>query len=339
VADINGDGRPDLIYFSTVYGANGSVTVSSRLNTSTGGSVSFSSTLNVAYGFSGSIGSATLLTPLKYLGTQKAWDFNGDGREDLALVWKDTSNPPSTWYYLELLSQGVGFSDSQIGPSTTAVAPSPIHFLKWNDDACTDVRIGSSIYISDCNGSSGSTLSLPFGMVGTLDWNGDGHSDLVVSNGTTLGVYLSTATGLSNLIATSIPYTSTCFYYTFDANGDGLDDLMCWDQLGTTVVKYYLHNGVGQPPDLLTSVTDGYGVAANPTYVSLPRGNYTKRADGNYADVDSIAPLYVVNQFGASDGAGGTYTNSFWYYGAQFNQQGRGFDGFYERRMQDSRKR
>lgn len=44
-----------------------------------------------------------------------------------------------------------------------------------------------------------------------------------------------------------------------------------------------------------------------------------------------------MSQFSASDGAGGIFTNSFWYTGARIHRQGRGFEGFSQKRTQDSR--
>src|SRR5260370_47317 len=77
----------------------------------------------------------------------------------------------------------------------------------------------------------------------------------------------------------SSPY-SGCTLFTFDANGDGLDDLGCATTNGP--ITYYSHNGAAQPPDLLSSVTDGYGNSASPTYASLVRGNYTEYSDAVY---------------------------------------------------------
>jgi len=364
LADIDGDGRLDLIYFSTVYGTNGSISIHSRLNTSTGGTVSFSSTLNDAYEWTGDLLSATLLNPYEpYLGGLRSWDFDGDGRQDLALLYKTTSGPvkflpavpasppaagsplppgtplppvAGTWYYAELLAQGTTFFEDPVVTST-ATAPPPVKFVNWNNDGNTDFIVGSTINIASGNGGLGSTFTVPGTILATLDWNGDGRTDVLVINGSTIGVYLSTATGLGSLISTSIPYTSTCNYYTFDANGDGLDDLMCWDQLGSTAVKYYLHNGAGTPSDLLASVTDGYSVSTSPTYVSLVQNNYSKYSDATYPEEDWIGPQYVVNQFSATDGTGGNYVDQFWYFGERVNLQGRGSEGYYAKRTWDNR--
>ena len=47
--------------------------------------------------------------------------------------------------------------------------------------------------------------------------------------------------------------------------------------------------------------------------------------------------MYVVGDFTASDGTGGTYQNRFEYYGARVHLQGRGFEGFHSQRIQDTR--
>ena len=82
-------------------------------------------------------------------------------------------------------------------------------------------------------------------------------------------------------------------YFTLDANGDGLDDLGYWT---TNHTYYYLHSGAGTPPDLLSSVTDGFGNSASPTLVSIIDGGAYIAQDGSvpqavYPDSPYIGPL------------------------------------------------
>jgi hypothetical protein len=162
-----------------------------------------------------------------------------------------------------------------------------------------------------------------------IDYDGDGRTDLIVANGSNLGVYLSKATGAPTLTTTSIPYSSSCVYIWMDANGDGLDDLGCWSQTSPYPITYYLHNGTS---DLATSFADGYGNSASPTYGYLSQaGNlYLNFSDATFPYINYIGPLYVVAQTTFSDpsSAGGTYTRTMSYYGAWMNVQGRGFAGF-----------
>ena len=374
IADVNGDGLPDLIasYFSGNATDGYTFTVDVHLNTGAGSSVSFGSAIQ-AYQILNSLalaaepqlvsntdnaGGQTLA-----LGSLRRFDFNGDGRDDLAMqeitqtplgcgsgqvVTSMQVQPLITCTYkintFELISGGSTSSPAFTGYliySATASDEVPVAFLDFNSDACTDYIVGGTIYIAGCNGSTPSTITLGNGnVIGAMDWNGDGLTDILVANGSTVGVYLSTGTGVSSLVSTSIPYSSSNVYFTLDANGDGLDDLGYWTGSDT---YYYLHNGAGTPPDLLTSVTDGFGNSASPTYVSLVQAtDYVKSGYGtaSYPYQTYVAPLYVVKEAVYSDpssSSGGTYNQTFGYYEAWTNVQGRGFQAFYDITSLDSR--
>ena len=364
LADVQGNGLPALIasYFSGNPTNGYTITIDVHLNTGGGGSVSFGSAVQ-AYQLANShalaegpvlvsntdnAGGLTLA-----LGKLRSFDFNGDGRDDLAMqtitedpigcgggsqVITSTQVQPqiACTYYINTYEMITGGSTSSptFTPYAIYSAESssvvPVAFLDFNSDACTDYIVGGTIYIAGCNGSTPSTIPLGnSNVIGAMDWNGDGLTDILVANGSTVGVYLSTGTGVS-LISTSIPYSSSNLYFTFDANGDGLDDLGYSTGSDT---YYYLHNGAGTPPDLLTSVTDGFGNYAKPTYVSLTQAgdNYVQYYDATYPEVHFNGPLYVVINTTFSDpssSSGGTYSQQPWYYEAWSNLQGRGFNGF-----------
>ena len=186
------------------------------------------------------------------------------------------------------------------------------YFGDMNNDGCTDaVANNTTVYISGCDGSAPAQSTLANGVVGVMDWNGDGLSDILVSNGTTLGVYEVTTNGLSALISTSLS-SSNSEYEVVDAKGDGLQGLVAMS--GTTIL-YWPHNSpAGQPPDLLTSITDSYGNSASPTYVSIAQSNYTNFTDAIAGYMNYVGPLYVVNNVTISDPSstsGGTYTQSY----------------------------
>jgi RHS repeat-associated protein len=336
LADVNGDGRLDLVSIIIVVPRHGStsLTISTRFNTTTGSSVTFSPTLNAAYTTTDFV-SAQLQTPDHFqFGKLRRYDFNGDGMDDLALMVVYGTSPNfvvDTW---EMISTAGGTSFTPVAiAEVTGGNYGPVFFTDWNDDKCTDFVTNNTLYVSGCNGTV--PVSYPLsGVVGALDWNGDKRTDLLVANGSTLGVYLSDATGAPTLTTTSIPYSSACKYVTMDANADGLDDLGCWNSTGS--LTYYLHNGAS---DLATMFADGYGVTYSPVYVPLSAsgGLYTKGASALYPNQDYSGPMYVVSSYASSDGIGGTFTTSYSYAGAVRNLQGRGFQGFTTVNSTDSR--
>jgi len=349
LADVDGDGLPDLIKLKP---STPGFSIYISRNTGNGSSVAFAAAVdaydvNVSTSCNTGIQIASNSDQTGTYGTLRSFDFDGDGRQDLAMELVtnypqgERCVPPYTTSLStsELISNGTGFTSHVIATSSGAYIPS-VTFLNWNSDACTDFMILGTIYVAGCNGSTPLTLSVPGTVIGAMDWDGDGRTDLLVQNGTTIGVYLSTANGVSSLVSTSVPYSSTNTYFTIDVNSDGLDDIGYRTSSGT--IGYFRHNGAGQPPDLLSSATDGYGNSASPTYVSLSENNYTEHSgsDATFPNKDYIGPMYVVSQATFSDpssSSGGTYNNQFWYYAAWTNLQGRGFEDFYALRTYDSR--
>ena len=349
LADINGDGLPDLVDLDIVQNPTTlkyAAKIYTRLNTTgAGGAAAFSSTVTTAYSYA-NVASAQLLTPDFQYDKLRRYDFNGDGRDDLVLLVVSGTSPNYTLNTIELVSNGATFTGS-IVVSAAGSSYVPVFFTNWNNDACTDFVTAGALYVAGCGGTTPGQAPMAGTVVAAMDWDGDGRTDIVVANGATLGVYVSTGVSPGALVPTSIPYVSTCQYVTMDADGDGLDDLGCYSQTTPNPITYRVHNGALQPPDLVASITDGYGVAYSPTYVSMARSNYSKSVTGItphiasvaavYPEVDWIGPKYVVNQFAASDGTGSTYSDQFWYYGARTNVQGRGSEGFYSVRTLDSR--
>src|SRR5262249_36752828 len=151
-------------------------------------------------------------------------------------------------------------------------------------------------------------------------------------------------TGFSNLISTSVPVyngSSLQNFFFYDANGDGLPELGYRDSF-TGAIGYYAHNGGGQPPDLLSSVTDGYGNSASPPYLSVAQtanSHYFLWSDAQYTYQNYMGPLYIVGHVAFSDptNGGATYYHDHYYAGAWTNLQGRGFSGFGAHQVFDSR--
>jgi RHS repeat-associated protein len=338
LADIDGDGRPDLVAGSiTGPTISKTTTIWTRLNTSSSTAPSFSSTAVAAYSTPGAtayaIGSYAGDSTIRMAGNLHGLDFDGDGRQDIALQFNNGTTQV-TW---ELTSNGSTFTPHLISSDPAAAI---VTFLNFNSDGCTEFIANGVLHPSGCNGASPTTVNVgSANVLWAMDWDGDGRTDLVVQNGTTLGVYLSTGAGFGNLITTNIP--SSGVFFTLDANGDGLDDLGYWDT--NRAIGYYLHNGAGQPPDLVTSIMDGYGNSVSPTYVSVAQttnGHYFNLNDAVYPYKNYVGPLYVVSLVTFSDPSGtvgATYQQTYYYGGAWTNLQGRGFAGMGNVQIQDSR--
>jgi len=356
LADINGDGKPDLVTLN--YAASGTDAgnhVYTRLNTSSTSVVSFSGSAINAFNNtttlsgSGQLYQGYLITPDSQYSSLRSFDFNGDGQQDLAYSVSECDafipDPGGGQaclayfsYVYELISQPGGTFSSTVALGNINATSSVAYFTNWNSDACTDVIANSSLNISGCNGSVGQGLTPAGTVAGTMDWDGDGRTDLVLSNGSTLSVQLSTGAGLAaSTISTSIPCATGRQAVTLDANADGLDEVGCFTAGTSGSVVYYAHNAPGTPPDLVTSIADGYGVSVSPSYVSIASSNYTKGSGASYPEQDIQLPMYVVGQVTTSDGIGGFYTQTYTYAGARQNIQGRGFEGFQSRTVTDSR--
>ena len=333
--DYDGDGLPDLVSSSTSSG-----TYVRRNTTPSGGAVTFAPSPTFVSSANGGIGGSWWI---------KTADFNGDGRADILVasyVPLGIGNGVTTTWSLMLSN---GFSAPATTVQFTFVGTPRVPYLAdWNGDGCTDIVTFGAIYISNCAGGfTAVTASIPSTSqdVFAVDWDGDGQTDLVYADPSTNAWYLirSTGTGAASPVSLGIPAPVdgngflTTSLFAVDRNSDGQPDLMYVDTANGYAVGYYPHSGVNTPPDLANSISDGFGINFSPSYTPISQYNYTKNSDAIFPDIDFQGPMYVVNQFSASDGTGGTYTNDFWYYGAHLNLQGRGFEGFYAARQHDSR--
>jgi RHS repeat-associated protein len=335
LADVDGDGRADFVYIDSA----GLTHV--RLSTSTSGTVSFASDINTAIGGSG------FSIAAQFGGSQRALHFWGSAQADLIGTSRTCAQYNAKgiciayqYIYYALHFTGTTFLTAGLFPAPLSSPDPPFDFADYNDDGCTDILTQTALLLSACNGTTATSVALPSGTtaVGGMDWNGDGRRDVLVAQSSGyLGVVLSTGTGLSSTVINT-SYSTASLSYTAASNltGDGQDGLIKWTATSAT---YYLHASPNAPPDLLASIADGFGNSVTPTYVSIARSNYTEYSDAIYPYVNFIGPLYVVSEVVFSDPStpSGTYNQSFFYYGAWTNVQGRGFQSFYGSRMIDSR--
>ena len=235
--DHNGDGLADLIFFTS-----GSTSIQVRTNTSTGsGNPSFWNAISTAQLSGNKIYGA--VGAYAGYGLRRA-DVDGDGRQDLGAVIVSTGPGGGATSSTMLLGSAGGFT---LPPeSTWSWGGSPFApILNFNGDGCSD-RVSGGLLIAACSGTAATTLTLPGTPIALFDWNGDGKTDVLVNNGGTFGVYLSTGVGFSSLIPTSIG--SSGVFFDLDLDGDGLDDLIKVN--GTSAISYWTHTTSGSGPGL-----------------------------------------------------------------------------------------
>jgi RHS repeat-associated protein len=292
----------------------------------------------------------------------KSADFNGDGRGDLMLQESDldTNTNGRVTNTIIVLSNGFGNGTTSLGTAIATTTRTGMTtnavFVDWNGDGCTDIVSSHILFLSQCNGyftngnftQPSATFSIPYPASGNpapqvvfADWDGDGLPDLIYTDPSKSGnnVYVQRSTGAGVappvLLPLSVPSTKTL--YAVDQDADGQTDLAVVDSNGNFALSYYPHLGVGSPPDLATAFIDGFGIAFSPSYVTLETSIYTPGSGAQYPEMDFRGAMYVVNQFSASDGTGGTYQNTFTYSAIRLNLLGRGFEGFATTTSTDSR--
>jgi RHS repeat-associated protein len=341
VTDNNGDGISDLLWTSS-----GSVMV--RLNTTTGGAAvpAFGSPFTAA-SFTVGQGNVAIINA-QNCPVERKCDINGDGRSDFTVNVTSVTGCgmagctiTNTLY--DLISTGNGVY--------TAASPTgPIGYtgIMFNSDRCIDRIPNNSLnmLVSGCNSGTPTTVALPAAPALTMDWDGDGRGDVLVNNNNGyFGAYLShgnTAAPLSAVVPTTVPFSSSCTYFVFDVDGDGLDDIGCVANTSPFSVSYYTHNGAGgtfltQEPDLLNSIVDGFGISIAPSYVSTAQGSYTRGTGTQLPLVDATEPITVVAQVSMSDGVGSGHLKTYSYSGARINPSRGEYAGFARMDEVDSR--
>ncbi len=221
-------------------------------------------------------------------------DFNGDGKQDVAVI-NVSSGSVSIF-----LGQGDG--TLQVAPATlpTGVYASRIVVGDFNGDGKADLavtNIGSNtvgIYLGNGNGTFRAPTTVAAGLaplgLAIADVNGDGRLDLVVTNassGATVGQTVSVLLGNGDgTFAPRVTYATGVdpeAVTIADVNGDGKPDLVVANYSDSTI-SVLLGNGDGT-------------YAPRLTYATGFRPNLVRAVDLNG---DGKLDLVVVNSFGIS---------------------------------------
>jgi RHS repeat-associated protein len=340
--DIDGDGRQDLVW-ADLNGFVGGDAIRYRPRSPSGGGFGNLATLVSPQPvrsqiLSGVFGEWDQKQP------ERSPDFNGDGRGDIVYrhesrIWNAELGKWDYTRTMRALCAGDGCSFSQNLPGGAGL-PS---FGDFNGDGLTDLFYYSGQINSVPNSaawwyafSRGTDFAAPVQLTNLngftlqwviLDWDADGRDDVLAGYGTAGEWRLLRATGLGFDAPTSVGLTATGFpTAATDIDGDGLHDFA---YVKNNTWRYRKHVGVGVTPDLLTSVTDGYGNTVSVTYGLLTSSDvHTRTTGATFPEQEWQGPMTVVTRHGASDGVGGTYSVDHTYAGARLHLQGRGFEGF-----------
>ena len=338
--DVNGDGLDDLVWADIVTDTpatqwNGGDAIRYRLREWGG---TFSSTPVTIVGPTGV--NSKIATPVFELdrraGRRRTQDFNGDGRADIIYQRASRISSAEEW---GLTVQSVGAWSVNVSTSNVPMPADTFHG-DFNGDGKTDVLWPATTSRYILNLSTGATMAGAINMIlpgnttlaAVLDWDGDGYDDVLARDRTNgaLSLLRSTGEGFADAVATGL--SSGTLATVMDVNADGLPDL---GYSVNGIWHYRLHAGV--TPDLLQTATDGFGNYTTFEYRPLMHTIYGRFSDATYPSQDYAGSLPVVTTTTASNGIGGSYNVTYEYQGARVNLQGRGFEGFYLRRWEDSR--
>lgn len=340
VMDVTGDGLEDLVWADHV-GYSGGDAIRYRWRTPAG-PTGFSSiqVLVAPYPADHRI-EPGVFGPLGQSMARRIPDFNGDGRDDV--VFRHTQRVPIDGTVpqeytfsrsLEVVCSG-GFSFTANALNAAGV----LSYGDFNGDGMSDLlylnnagnivaRFSTGAGFTAMNTvASGST----YNQYGVLDWDHDGKEDILLTNASGT-VFVARSTGESFAAPATLGFNGGNPGTVADINGDGLDDL-AYALSGTW--RFRVHTLT--EADLLQTATDGFGNFSTFNYTSITAGNYTKGSGATFPEMDYGGALQVVSSLVASNGIGGSFTQSFWYYFARTHLQGRGFEGFGARLLIDDR--
>ncbi len=236
VADVNGDGFPDLIVAT---GSNTAGLVGVLLNDGTG------KFPTVATYSSGGLSPLALAVA----------DVNGDGKPDVVVANQWTDNTDTSSNVSVLLNDGTGKFSTAVAYGTGGFFPDSVAIADINGDGKVDLVVANSsvgatgglgnvgVLLGNGDGTFGTAVAHPSGSYGAAsvavaDVNGDGKPDIVVANcsstssdcsggGGSVGVLLGNGDGTFQTAVTFGAGGNTPFWVAVDdLNGDGKPDIV-----------------------------------------------------------------------------------------------------------------
>ena len=355
IADINGDGRDDIMpMVSTGSKSAGVLYRNTKPITEAVNNDWYWDDIPMSHLYS------QTAHEIDYYGAQR-FDFDGDGYEDvLAKKYNSGTSTSNGWWILESSGNWVTRTDSGLPFGDGTLGNGLI--MDVNNDGLGDFvsRVGgtwqirlnlggsfSSAYDTGVTSGGAANQAVP------LDYDGDGIQDLLVEHPTDGNWRILISSNIEDVNSNIVPtflirdtsyvskgYLTGVTYsdglthrrpedvtpIVSDPNGDGLGDLV------------YNHNNVWktlphstEKPDLVSSITDGFGVAHSFTYTPLTDSSvYTTAGNSVFPLMDTRASIFVVKDHSKSDAIGGTVDTGYTYKDAKIHLQGYGFLGFAE---------
>ena len=219
-------------------------------------------------------------------------DFNGDGKMDLVISYKNLDNADYLSGLVFLAGKGDGTFNTAVPFSPqTAYSESQVLVGKINNDSKLDLIWKNAVYLNNGDGTFNQT---PLGITGTPlalnDLNGDGKVDLV----TTGGVYAGNGDGTFQSSPFYIAQPSASSAIIGDLNADGHTDLM----LDNTIL---FGDGTGNfVPD-----ANSYSVGS-PSFLARLNSQAVHLPNGNAPDLltySNLSAVSLLNQLNPAPGA------------------------------------
>lgn len=335
LADMNGDGRPDVVGFKTD-GVYVGLNTGSAISAPTRWLADFGTTTATAY-------------PTATANPRFVLDLNGDGLPDVAgladsgvyvAINSGTALAAATLWLADFGS-AAGWTSTDAMPRTFGDVngdglPDLVGFK--NDGTYVALNTGAGFqpatkWLDDFGAGTATAYATQQGFPRQLaDMNSDGRADIVGFGTDGLRVARSTGTGFAPAslwfagFSSANGYTNAASRKLADLDGDGAIDLIGMNDSGINIVA----SAWTTPPDVALRLTGGLGLTTEVAYAPLTAdGQHTKGSGAAYPQLDATLPLFVVSTLRTPNGLGtGFTTTTYKYGGLRLDLAGRGALGF-----------